>query len=80
MKATVERRLADFLAKGPAPYSRGWIDEASALVAEVALCRKSFQRVHRRAQRGEALAHREGKRADSLARQLRRLLTSPGKC
>lgn len=71
----VERRVKSLL-RTPRPYLRAWLDEAEAVVAEVERLRRRCQRLHRRSQQAEALAHREGRRADRMAQTLRRQLTS----
>jgi hypothetical protein len=72
MKA-IEEKLASIIADRRT--TRAWLDAASSAIGEVAVLRKSFQRMHRRAQRAEAQALREGKRADALSGKLQRALT-----
>lgn len=66
---TLETRLERLLTE-PRPYSREWLDEAAALVVEVAETRRRALRFHRRSQAAEAEALREGRRADALRRRL----------
>jgi len=73
----LEDRVAEMLTT-PRLYHKCWLDAAAVTVAEVGLLRRSFQRLHRRAQQAEAQALREGRRADRMAGQLRRLLTQGG--
>lgn len=76
MSKPIDQQIIDLLAEA-APYRKCWVDKASVLIAEVKALRISSQRMHRRAQRAERMAHHEGRRADQMARQLRRAMLTP---
>lgn len=67
----IEDRVADIAIKSK--RAPDWLDRAAAVVGDVCMLRKAFQRMHRRCQRAEALAQREGRRADRMATLLRRI-------
>lgn len=75
----IEERLVKLLADGGQPYDRAWVDRAAFLVADVEALRRRCAMLHRRAQRAESDSLREGKRADRVAKSLRRAL-SADKC
>jgi hypothetical protein len=82
MKAKlIEDRLTEAVAEGvqlarSRRHDPQWIERTSAAIGDVTLLRRSFQRMHRRCQRAEADALREGQRADQLAGLLRQALTA----
>ena len=68
----IEQHLGDLMALPGAPIkNKVWLEMASQLVGELHAFRLSFQRLHRRCQRAEKDAVREGRRADRFARLTR---------